>query len=178
MLKSITLIFEVYGGWRVFLKSSYLWTSFVISLLLWRSVLNEEWGTAARDILPSLIGFSIAAIAIITVIGDDGFRRALSAVKTINGSDSDLSVVLAGFCWFIFVQIIVLIYSLVYLSKPIPSICEHEVCNCDLISIIFNFVLGFLGQWGVIYAMTLVLATVFQTFQLFKIYINSLQSER
>ncbi len=154
-------------------RSVYVWIALLITAAAWRSSLNESWVDHSLSILPSIIGFSIAAVAIITVIGDDGFRRRMSQVNTLHEHESDLTVMLASFVWFILIQITAILFALIFTSKPFPFACQLWENNCIIWNKHINIIFSFSGMFLLIYSLVLVIASVFMTFHLFRLYIRN-----
>jgi hypothetical protein len=175
MFNNLSIIFSLYGGVRAILGSSYLRVSLLLTALFWRPISNGSWPDLTLQIIPSVMGFSIAAVAIITVIGDDGFRRRMAAVSTLHESESDLVVTLASFVWFIAIQVLAIITALVFKSKPLPSSCDFSSSDiiCSRIDNIVNALVSTVGALALIYAILLILASVMQTFHLFRLYVRN-----
>lgn len=174
MFQNIKLVFGIYGGLSALFRSIYVRISILVTAVAWRSSLSELWVEYSVSILPNIIGFSIAAIAIITVIGDDGFRRRMSQVNTLHNEESDLTVMLASFVWFIFIQIIAILFAIIFQSKPIPfysNLCKND---CILWNEYVNASFSFVGMFLFIYSLFLVIASVFMTFHLFRMYIRNI----
>lgn len=182
MLENLKLVFKIYGGVRALTRSSYLWISFVLAISAWGIWTKENWPERVLSTLPNFIGFSIAAIAIITVIGDDGFRKRMAEISEINpaGDESDLVVITASFIWFIFIQVVSLIYSYIYSAKPFPHFCYCCLCESnhdiyDTYKKYANLSFSFIGVWIFLYSILLMIAAIFQLFSLFRLYIRNLK---
>lgn len=173
MFQNIKLIFRMYGGISVFFKSIYVWISVLVTAVTWRSSLSGLWVEYSVSILPNIIGFSIAAVAIITVIGDDGFRRRMSRVNTLNKEESDLTVMLSSFIWFILIQITAIFFAIIFSSKPFTFACHLWTNNCIAWNYYTNAIFSFLGMFLFVYSLFLVIASVFMTFHLFRLYIRN-----
>lgn len=64
--KRISRYWTVYGGHRAVLTSAYFWAAVVLSAIcypLW--IGSPDWTPIALSVLPSLLGFSVAALAIV-----------------------------------------------------------------------------------------------------------------
>ena len=175
MFENLRLIFKLYGGWSAFRTSTYTWTAAMLSLLMWRSALSGQWAQYTLSIMPNVLGFSIAAVAVLTVIGDDQFRIRMAEVHTIREDESDLVVSLASFIWFIAIQVFAIITALAFASKPFPSRCDlmPATINCDSVDKLANGAVAFFGTFLMTYALLLVIASTFHTFHLFRLYIRN-----
>jgi hypothetical protein len=179
MLNNIGEIFRLYGGWNAIRQSSYVRWSVVLSLFLWTDALSGSWAVNVADYLPPVLGFSFAALAIMTAIGDDEFRRLMAKVDTIQDGESDLTVVTANFSWFILVQIFAVVLSLIYSAKPFPyvisSICRSEAC--ELGPNLVNVSAGFIGNFLLVYSLLLIVAAISQMLTVFRLYLSSVRSD-
>jgi hypothetical protein len=175
MFKNLALIFDLYGGTTAFFGSSYLRSSILITALFWRPIWTGSWPDLTLQIIPSVMGFSIAAVAIVTVIGDDGFRRRMAAVSTLHETESDLVVTLASFVWFIVVQVTATLGALVFKAKPFPSTCSilSDWLACSIADDSINAAMSAFGMLTLVYAILLIVASVMQTFHLFRLYVRN-----
>lgn len=178
MFKNLKIIFDLYGGFPALWTSSYFRISFVVTLLLWPLAVSGRWVDRAISILPSVTGFSIAAFAIILAIGDDRFRRSMAKVDAIRAGESDLVILSANFCWFICIQVFSMIYAVIFDARPVPYFCKFvtEFRYCDKVFLITNLLFSTLGLFIFIYAVFLIIASIFQMFFNFRLYIGSLTS--
>lgn len=154
------------------IRSSYVLWSIAISLLLWRNSVSGDWASTIESYLPPILGFSFAALAIMTAIGDDEFRRKMSAVNIISEDESDLTTITANFCWFIFIQILALILALIFRAEPIPDFCKgSELCVWYVG--VGNDVIGFAGSFLLIYSLLLIISAISQMLSIFRLYLRS-----
>ncbi len=57
---------KVYGGWHALIRSPWLWAAAILTAFLYRTAGAEErWAGTAVSILPSTLGFSVSAAAIL-----------------------------------------------------------------------------------------------------------------
>lgn len=177
MFQNLKLIFNLYGGWHALLTSTYTLTALALTALMWRSAFSGQWAQSTLGIMPNVLGFSIAAVAVLTVIGDEQFRVRMAQVHTFRDDESDLVISLASFIWFIAVQVSSIVVALVFSAKPFPSRCQllPAVSNCDLTDRITNDVISLTGTFLTIYAILLVIASTFHTFHLFRLYVRNPQ---
>lgn len=99
-----------YGGWKVLFKSPYLWLSFGLTCFIvpaWdtRDGGDQVWVALALQILPSIVSFSLGAMAIILSVASGKF---LSVIQQSGRSDSFFMKMIAAFFHFILVQFVAL----------------------------------------------------------------------
>lgn len=175
MLSDIREIFRLYGGWRAFRSSSYVLAGLIISLALWRDALSGIWAKTVASYLPPLLGFSFAALAIMTAIGDERFRAKMAKIDVIHEGESDLTTITATFCWFIFVQIAAVMSAIIFAATPIPFFCERtsDPRVCLAIVETGNDAFGFLGNFLLSYSLVLIISAVSQMMKVFRLYLKS-----
>jgi hypothetical protein len=175
MIKNLKSVFSAYGGWKSLKNSSYIRIAFILSLLGAGYVPEAEWTKLAQSIFPNLIGFSIAAIAIITVIGDDGFRTKMSNISTIKDGVSDMEALMASFMWFIFIQIVALLTSIIIDARSFDACWIFSTAYCDHVNLYANLVISSFGIILFFYGIVLVISSAFLTFDTFRLYTRSLK---
>jgi hypothetical protein len=176
MIKSVRLVFAAYGGWNSVRKSSYLRVAIVLTAMSYGYIPGAEWTKLAQTIFPNLIGFSIAAMAIITVIGDDGFRNKMASISTIRDGESDMVSLMASFIWFIFVQVSALIFSVLIDARSFNSCSIIGKLICDSTNFYINIFFSSIGLFFFYYGITLVLSSAFLTFNIFRLYIGTINN--
>ena len=103
---------KAYGGWKALGNSPYLHVSVVIGgICCWR--LGSAWVQLAIDIIPTMMGFSLAGYAIMIASGEEGFRQMLSGTTPSDKAPSTFMVVNATFFHFVFLQFSVIIFALI-----------------------------------------------------------------
>jgi hypothetical protein len=139
LLDSIKALWEVYGGHKVFLRSPYLWFSSILALLLLTTANHKWiWYEKALTIIPNLIGFSLGGYAVMLAFGDKQFLNILRGP----GDDDEFSPYLkasASLAWFVVIQIITLLVSVVFDTLQVKS-CFMNYFGCWLF--IYSIVLG------------------------------------
>lgn len=161
-IPNITTLYRNYGGVSSLLRSAYFWISLLVAGLCWRFVPNETWPDLAKDVLPQLAGFSVAAYALFFAVLDERTRNALRAPAEMLGGRSPLLILASSISHAVIVQIIAVLVSLVYSSKPFPY--------CDAVSSYWvNMIFGSFGLFMLIYGVTLVLAAVLSIFKILEI---------
>jgi hypothetical protein len=99
-----------YGGYKVLFRSPYLWLSFGLTCFIvpaWdtRADGNQIWVGLALQIIPSIVSFSLGAMAIILSVASGKF---LSVIQQSGRTDSFFMKMIAAFFHFILVQFIAL----------------------------------------------------------------------
>jgi hypothetical protein len=134
-----------YGGWKAFFTSGYLWSSFIVALLIVVMPKNKPmyWQQYALTILPALLAVSLTGFAVIVAFfqgRDDPILKSgtHTAVKV-----SPYLKVSGSFAHFIRVQVFVLGFALLF------DDLKEEGAQ-----------LTFFGIWGLLYAISLTLSVV------------------
>lgn len=96
---------EEYGGWPGLMTSKYFWAAFCLTLVMFPFWWSQPWYDTSISVLPNLLGFSLAAYAILLSISDSPVKAAM--VK----SGASL-VISATFAHFILVQALALVVAL------------------------------------------------------------------
>lgn len=113
--RSYRLYWHLYGGWRAVLTSPYLHISFIITAICapaWFCLKDGQkvWADAAVNILPNLMGFSIAGMAIFLAFSN---RNTIKAVTEDGEADSFFVSTVANFFHFIILQTIALLLGFI-----------------------------------------------------------------
>lgn len=161
-LPNISALYKNYGGLQSLVQSAYFWISVAVSGLCWRFVPDEAWSDLAKDILPQLAGFSVAAYALFFAVLDERSRKALREPAEQLGGRSPLLILASSISHAVIVQIIAVLFALIYSSKPFPT-CEATFAATA------NNVFGAVGLFLLIYGVTLVLAAVLSIFKILEI---------
>ncbi|MCG8093630.1 MAG: hypothetical protein JAZ17_08380 [Candidatus Thiodiazotropha endolucinida] len=117
---------NAYGGWKEVAISPYFHISVVITLLSANFWINGDWATVVANIIPSLLGFSLGGYAILLGFGNEKFLASLSKPRKNTSSADETNNPLdevtiyvsvnASFVHFIILQIIALVFVLIYKS--------------------------------------------------------------
>jgi hypothetical protein len=105
----ISHYWRIYGGFSAFIKSPYLHVSFVFSFLVPLSK-TEDWYDVPLDVIPSILGFSLAGYAMFLAFGDEAFRRLLAGTYP-DGKESPFMGTNSIFLHFIVVQIVAILLA-------------------------------------------------------------------
>jgi len=124
LARSYRIYWHLYGGWRAVYQSPYLHLALVITAIcspVWLDNKNGApiWAGAAVNILPNLMGFSIAGMAIFLAFSNPNTMRAV----TEDGEpESYFVATTANFFHFILIQTIALMLGFIgsqYVCKPL-----------------------------------------------------------
>lgn len=114
--------FRRYGGLRALLLSPYTHFAIIGSTLSAGSWLKTDWPSEPLQVLPNLLGFALAAYALLLGFGDDEFRKFLATSDSPN-SDRDENSLLTDlsstFLHFVIVQIVAIALAIVGNSHPL-----------------------------------------------------------
>lgn len=125
--RSYRLYWHLYGGKRALLTSPYLHLAFLITAVcapIWLDNAKGApiWASAAVNILPNLMGFSIAGMAIFLAFSNESTVKAV----TEDGEPASYFVAtVANFFHFILIQTIALLLGFVglhYVWQPLSGI--------------------------------------------------------
>lgn len=163
MLKSLGLVYRNHGGPLAIIASEYFWISAILTWLFWSPEKNEFWIEQAGAVMPALIGFSIAAFAVVFSALDENARRVLSVPEPELNNRSPFLVLISAISHATIVQVISLIYSVCYSQKPFSVIYFH------LDPVRMNFIFSFIGALLFFYAVMLVLASLLTIFRILEI---------
>lgn len=163
--KLIRQYWSTYGGWNDFLVSPYLHISLLLTVVTYGAWTEKSWWDQVLTIVPSLLGFSLGALAIFLGFGSERFRDVISG-KRLDASDkvSPYMSVTAAFTHFIVVQIAAVTVAVVSAALfKLPSPVQ------DSIFFVANNIgrtgLWVVGYWLFLYALCLATASVLAVFR-------------
>jgi hypothetical protein len=104
---------KLYGGWRALLFSPYLAAAFIFVIPcvgLWQPGADAQWADMSINVLPNLMGFSIAGMTIMLAFSHPESLRAI----TQKGKETSYFLkVSANLCHFLAAQIVALLFAFV-----------------------------------------------------------------
>jgi len=164
--KLIAQYWATYGGWRDFFLSPYLHFSLLLLAITFATWTEEGWWEQVLSVVPSLLGFSLGALAIFLGFGSEQFRNVISGKRPGQPDrNSPYMSVTAAFTHFIVVQVaavMVAIVSIALFKLPLP-VTERALYEFNNIGQAFLW--GF-GYWLFLYALCLAAASVFAVFRI------------
>lgn len=164
--KLISSYWATYGGWTGFFASPYFHASLLLLLVTAATWTSERWWEQVWTIVPSLLGFSLGALAIFLGFGSETFRNVISGKQPGKlDSISPYMSVTAAFTHFIVVQVASLLLA-------VCSVALHGLDAPSAESVLYvpnlvgRWVLWGGGYWLFLYALCLALASVFAVFRI------------
>lgn len=145
--------FKAYGGLTALIKSPYVRYSLILSILLNFGSEKEKWVELTTNMLPNIVGFCIAAYAILMSVNNEKFIKILS--DKYNDETPPFLSLSASFCHFVIIQMITIVYAALF------SIFEFK-----------NFLLNLIGLFLFSYSLMLVFATTLMIFSISKWFID------
>lgn len=160
----------VYGGMAYVLGSPFCHAAVVLTVLCAPFWWSGDWWEKSFAVLPSLLGFSVAAFALLLAVGDDKFKAALGTERK-EGSASTLNDLAAKFFHFLLVQVIALVFAFLALGRPatwlVQNISAFDVSTAlGVFLLVGTKVFHFLGFFLLSYS---VLAALAATLSLFRV---------
>lgn len=164
--KLIAQYWSTYGGWQDFVLSPYLHASLLMLLITYATWSDKGWWEQVLSVVPSLLGFSLGALAIFLGFGSEQFRNVISGKRPGQADKaSPYMSVTAAFTHFIVVQVAAVMVAVISVALfKLPAPASHEVLysfNC-----VGKIVLWGFGYWLFLYALCLAAASVFAVFRI------------
>lgn len=148
-----------YGGFTKIFSSFYFILSCFLTVFMCGEWLNSvSWINSVKTIIPSLLGFSLAAYTLLSTFGEEGFRKCISQEKQKPNSETLYMQANAAFAHFIIVQLLSLFLALIgntVINKPY-SYCE--IIFSGISTLVFA------------YALLLCLATIINIYRIARVY--------
>jgi len=111
---SFRLYWALYGGWRALLTSPYFHFSIAITIMLSRFWIGDDgakiWPQASTNILPNMMGFSVAGMAVFLAFSQP---QTMKAITEEGEPKSYFMLAVAQFFHFIFVQAVAMLLGVV-----------------------------------------------------------------
>jgi hypothetical protein len=101
-----------YGGWRALFGSNYLFTAILVTGICFRLWEGDGWWDLSFEVLPSTMGFSLAAFAVLLAFGNEEFLRVI-AQRPKGKTKSALDGTSAAFFHFLLIQVVALLFAFV-----------------------------------------------------------------
>lgn len=166
--KRIKRYFADYGGWRAVFGSPLFLLSILIAAIGYNKWLTGDWFEVAQSLLPNLLGFSLGTYAILFSLMTGRLKAALKAVVNDNGVPF-LNEVNATFFHFIFVQVIALVWALLYDGTLLSDILTRTSLDENVARVAFEVLAaagGFVGYFLLLYSISLVVASALVIYRL------------
>lgn len=170
VIKKIKKYFDIYGGFYAVFTSIYFWSAFIFNIFMINSWTSLCWIQNVKSIIPSIVGFSLGAYAILVGFGTDHFQKFISLkdqVKKETLKDKKEIFKIAN-TMYIHINTTFIHYILVQmLSLLLAVLCD------SIFSTKMNFIeilVSFIGNLMFIYSLTLSVAAVFVIFDVANLY--------
>lgn len=159
---------KIYGGFAAVLRSGYFWSAVLIWAILWPIWIVEGWWEISITVIPGLLGFSLAAMAMVLAFGNTQLKSVLNGRRG-GGDESPFMQMAATFSIFLLIQIIAIILAVGAKAYyfPAPSwlpIFYHE--NIE----VFTAVGWGVGFFFFVYALMQLIGAVAWVFRLFQVF--------
>lgn len=148
--------FDSYGGWIEILKSPYFALSFIANLFLYKSWTTSLWIKDVKEIIPSILGFSLGAYAIIATFGNERFQDLIADEE--ENKNTLYRKINTTFIHFILTQVLSLLLAVMCTSLLSESYGFWEI------------IISFIGNLVFVYSIFLSMAAVMTIFRITKIY--------
>jgi hypothetical protein len=165
---------SLYGRWSGLVTSPFFVAAVILTVICAPFWWDSSWWSLSTSLIPAILGFSVAAFALLMSIGDDSFKLRFGQVRP-GRKKSALSSVSTAFFHSIVVQILALGLALVGGARIlsaflafVPDAMQHEIVAIPLVVAAKSFrALGFLF---VAYSLTSSLAAAMTIYRLSRIY--------
>lgn len=105
--------FREYGAWNSVFSSRYFYAALLISGLGYWYFQQPKWWDLVTSVVPGLVGFAIAGVAIFISLGSDALRSIIAGKEPGSSKPSPFIAFMAMFTHFIVVQLAALVFALV-----------------------------------------------------------------
>lgn len=148
-LTRVARYFVAYGGWAAVFGSPLFFIAVVISIVNYRNWVDDHWSSLTQSLLPNLLGFTLGTYAILFSLMTNRLKRALRAIKNTKGV-SYLDEINATFLHFITIQVVAILWSMLYRSTLVYDILSFNAAIEPLEMPGFNFLHAAGGLLGFI----------------------------
>jgi len=162
MFADLSDYFRRYGGIKAFALSPYTLAALLITVVCWGSWRVGSWPDTPLTILPALLGFTLAAYALLLAFGDEKFRAFLAEqqsdfVGTNVPGDNALLGISAIFLHFVVVQVVALVLAVIANSHPLATFGGLQATEHSLLHVLRNLY-AFVGFFSFVLSLALALA--------------------
>lgn len=172
MRKMFSRYWKAYGGWKSVFKSSYFYCSVLFTLMSYGIWAKESWYEIPISVLPNILGFSLGGYAIWLALGDQKFYEKVTG-KSSGSTDSPFMKINSAFVHFIVLQIMALIFALVFKAHffdNLPQCIQSQLVkltpNFSEIVHYSNLIFSGIGYLLFIYALLAALAATMAIFRI------------
>jgi hypothetical protein len=104
--------FAEYGGWNSVFASRYFYAALAVSGLGYWYFQRPNWWDLVMSVIPDLVGFAIAGVAIFVSLGSDSLRSTIAGKEPGSEKSSPFIAFMSMFTHFVMVQLIALVVAL------------------------------------------------------------------
>ena len=173
MLENLKILYKAYGGFGAILRSLYFWISVLLCAVSYFFMVDLGWENLSISIMPSMIGFTVAAFALMFAILDQrAFGLLLPRGKDGN---SPIITIASNITHAVSIQVLSL---LIALSRSLIShasiVSRFKMCNFDINYYIDygSSALSIIGLFMTYYGLLLVVATILSIFRILSILVD------
>ncbi|MGY4398605.1 hypothetical protein ACVWZA_003813 [Sphingomonas sp. UYAg733] len=161
LYNTIKTYWREYGGWYDWASSPFFHISLAISVANLLEVISINWRSLARESLPTILGFSLAAYTItFTLMGSTLHTALRSAINEKRGISLH-KMVNVTFFHVVFFQILALLFSIItsgdFIYRNLTTISFYRSSFIFLAKFIVSLS-NFVGCFLVVYAVCLLLS--------------------
>jgi hypothetical protein len=162
--------FAQYGGWSGVLLSPFFLLAAIITCISYATWIDAKWPSMSQGLIPNLLGFSLGTYAILFSIMTGRLKRALRE-KTNPKGVPYLFEMNATFFHFIFVQVLALLWALLFNGTLLYDVAmglggKATLCVFNALRLIGSAA----GFFLLVYAFLLTLAAALVVYRLAGIY--------
>ena len=106
---SMMAFWRIYGGFPAVIKSRFMWVSFFLTLLIYRHRNSQDWSNLIISAIPSLLGFTIGAMAIVLALPSAKLFRLISEKGAPKSYYMEMA---ARFVYFVVMQVFSIIFAI------------------------------------------------------------------
>lgn len=166
--------FEVYGGLNSVVRSPYFWAAGAMTALCAGFFAQAGWWDLAIAVVPGLVGFSIAGIAIFISLGSDKLREVIAGREEGSAEPSPFMLFMSMFTHFIVVQLIALLVALT--SKMLYGAAALDPNPFEGLAEVLRLPFWILGGFALTYAVFLSISLATEIFRIARI-IDEIQTD-
>ena len=160
---------KAYGGTRDLARSAYLHASVVMLVITFHFWIFHKWWEQPLSIIPNLLGFSLAGLAVFVGFSDREYQSLLATTKDDKGTSVFLSTC-ATYIHFVVIQFMSLVFAIVAKSldfdldwpAPLDTFVRPAFC-------VFSAI-GYLLFLYAIFSMVAAAMSLFRTVYWYQVY--------
>lgn len=156
--------FREYGAWNSVFTSRYFYAALLISGLGYWYFQQPKWWDLVTSVVPGLVGFAIAGVAIFISLGSDALRSIIAGREPGSNKPSPFIAFMAMFTHFIVVQLAALVVAL--LAKFFYETSNPPVISLVQVGLQMKSVFWWFGGLLFCYAVMLCLSLAVEIFRL------------